>query len=110
MLDESRSQRPARMVAEFGHDLSFDAIPSEVVEAAKDHMLDALGVGLAAASLPEAGRLTASVAHLGAGGQSTAFGLATPLPAASALFMPTDRRPGIGPRIPSGPAVNMIRI
>jgi 2-methylcitrate dehydratase PrpD len=84
MPDDSRSQRPARMVAEFAHNLTFEAIPGEVVEAAKEHLLDALGVGLAAASLPGAKGLAASVAGLGDGGQSTAFGLTTPLPAASA--------------------------
>lgn len=87
MPDDSRSQRPARIVAEFAHDLAFEAIPAEVVEAAKEHLLDALGVGLAAASLPGAEGLATSVARLGYGGQSTAFGLATPLPAASAALL-----------------------
>jgi len=71
----------------FAREMPFESVPAEVVAAAKQHFLDAIGVGLAAASLPGAGPLAEAVASLGGGGASTALGLATPLPAPSAALL-----------------------
>ena len=73
--------------ADFALGLDLEAVPDAVVDAAKDHFLDALGVGLAAASLPEAAGLGPAVAALGRGAESTALGLPEPLPAASAALL-----------------------
>jgi 2-methylcitrate dehydratase PrpD len=77
----------ARLAAEFTHDLRFDDLPEDVIEAAKDHFLDALGVGLASSSLASAPPLSAAVIRLGEGGGSTGLGLDSPLPAASAALL-----------------------
>ncbi len=76
-----------RIAAEFVLGLTIDAIPDDVIAAAREHVLDALGVGLAAASLAEGRALGESVARLGAGGTSTALGRAAPLPAAQAALL-----------------------
>ncbi len=78
---------PTRIAADFVLGLTLDAVPDDVIAAAKDHFLDALGVGLAAASLAEGGALGDSVARLGAGGGSTGLGRAEPLPAAQAALL-----------------------
>ncbi len=75
------------IAAEFVRGLALEAIPPEVVEAAKDHFLDTLGVGLAAASISGASELGDAVARLGSGGESTAFGRASALPAAQAALL-----------------------
>ncbi|HEY8417992.1 MAG TPA: MmgE/PrpD family protein [Limnochordales bacterium] len=77
----------AEQLVRFAVDLSLDAVPVPVREAARWHFLDALGVGLAASSLPSTTKLTAGVRHLGAAPESTAFGFAQPLPAASAALV-----------------------
>ena len=76
-----------RIAADFVLGLTLDAIPDDVIAAAREHVLDALGVGLAAASLAEGRALGESVARLGAGGTSTALGRTTPLPAAQAALL-----------------------
>ncbi|MEW6266996.1 MAG: MmgE/PrpD family protein [Thermodesulfobacteriota bacterium] len=77
----------AGLVAEYCRGLKFSDIPPQVVEAAKDRLLDALGVGLAAASLATTPKLHAALADLGRGGQGTTLGQAEPLPAASAALL-----------------------
>ena len=76
-----------RTAADFVLGLTLDAVPDDVIAAAREHFLDALGVGLAAASLAEGRALGESVARLGAGGGSTALGRTTPLPAAQAALL-----------------------
>ena len=71
----------ARMAAERTHAIRFDDIPADVVALAKTHLIDQLGVGLAAASLPRNRPLDALAGMFGAGGRSTALGLAAPLAA-----------------------------
>src|SRR5256885_1926122 len=78
----SASERPA----EFTRTLRYDDIPAEVVEAAKLHVLDTLGCGLAAhaVGVGTAGRST--MAELGGDGDSTVIGSEARMPAANAAF------------------------
>jgi len=76
----------ARLAAERARAIGCEDIPAAVVAAAKDQLLDQLGVGLVASTLANARALTAAVPRLGAGGASTALGLKEPLPAASAAL------------------------
>ncbi len=77
----------ARRVAIFAAALSFEDIPAATVDAAKWHLLDALGVGLAAAAATVRPRIEEAVRSLGAGTDSTGLGLAARLPAASAALL-----------------------
>ncbi len=61
-------------------------IPEEAACCAVDHILDAVGVGLAAASLPASEKLHAAVRVLGAGEDASALGFPGRLPAPSAAL------------------------
>jgi 2-methylcitrate dehydratase PrpD len=81
-------QKPLSMIiAEFCRRLKFNTLPDEVIQAAKDHLLDALGVGLAASSTGESVGLKAAMRHLGTGGQSTVLGSSAAMPAPSAALL-----------------------
>jgi 2-methylcitrate dehydratase PrpD len=71
----------ARLAAERTRAVRFGDIPADVIGLAKTHLLDQLGVGLAAASLPRNQPLNALGDVFGAGGRSTGLGLAAPLAA-----------------------------
>lgn len=73
-------------LADFAASLEFETIPPEVVQAAGDHLLDAIGVGLAAASLPAANKYAAAIRELGKGDDATVLGLPGRWPAASAAL------------------------
>jgi 2-methylcitrate dehydratase PrpD len=75
------------LVATFGHELEFDDIPSQVVRAAKDHTLDALGVGLAASSLNLPQQIEKVLPSLGSGEKSTILGFAQRVPPPSAALL-----------------------
>jgi 2-methylcitrate dehydratase PrpD len=74
------------LAAEQARAISFHDIPADVIALAKTHLLDQLGVGLAAAALPRNRPLAALVCALGSGGKATALGLAAPAPAAAAVL------------------------
>lgn len=74
-------------IAEFARGLRFEDIPPSVVQSAKDHVLDALGVGLAASSLRFAVGVRDAAAALGRGAESSALGFAERLPAPSAALL-----------------------
>ena len=74
-------------LADFAAALAFEAIPQEVVRVAGDHLLDAIGVGLAAASLPAARRYAAALGELGKGDDATVLGLPGRWPAPSAALL-----------------------
>lgn len=76
----------ARVAAERACAIRFADIPPEVVAVAKTHILDQLGVGLVAATLPRNRPLAALASALGAGGNSTALGFAAAVPAAAAAL------------------------
>lgn len=77
----------AGIMADFAIDLDFTHLPAPVVATAKSRILDALGVGLAAASLTVRPRLEDAVRALGRGREATALGLAQLLPAPSAALL-----------------------
>lgn len=77
----------SRRIAEFACALRYDDIPAEVVACAKSRILDALGVGLAAASLPEARGVFDAARRLGAGDEASVWGFAARLPAPSAALV-----------------------
>lgn len=76
----------ARLAAEQACALAFHDIPANVVTLAKTHLLDQLGVGLAAATLPRNRPLASLLSAFGTGGKATALGFAAPAPAAAAAL------------------------
>jgi 2-methylcitrate dehydratase PrpD len=76
----------AERLSEFALELSLDAVPGEVVAAAKQHLLDALGCGLGAVALGEglAGREVAR--GLSGIAEATLIGGSERVPAASAAL------------------------
>lgn len=64
----------ARRIARFATSLTVDAMPTAVVEAAKLHFLDALGVGLAASRVGHSSRWITAAQRIGGSGRSTALG------------------------------------
>ncbi|HZO96219.1 MAG TPA: MmgE/PrpD family protein [Gaiellaceae bacterium] len=78
--------RAAQRLAEWTGALTFEEIPPEVVEAAKLHLLDTIGCGLAAHALGVAGEGRAAMAELGGEQQSSVIGLDGALPAPNAAF------------------------
>jgi 2-methylcitrate dehydratase PrpD len=76
----------AQELAAFAVDLRFEDIPGEVVGAAKLHLLDTLGCGLAAHGLGVATEGRTAMAELGGEGGATVIGLDGPLPAPNAAF------------------------
>jgi 2-methylcitrate dehydratase PrpD len=76
----------AQRFAEFTSTLAFEEIPVEVIEAAKLHLLDTLGCGLAAHALGVATEGRTAMAENGGEPQSSVIGLDERLPAASASF------------------------
>jgi 2-methylcitrate dehydratase PrpD len=76
----------AERFAAFALELDLDAVPDEVVDAAKLHALDVLGCGLAAHGLGIAGEGRTAMAELGGEPDATVIGLDRGLPAANAAF------------------------
>jgi 2-methylcitrate dehydratase PrpD len=76
----------AQRIAAWSAALTFDDVPEDVAHAAKLHLLDTLGCGLAAHATGVAGEGRATMAELGGEPQATVIGLDTPLPAANAAF------------------------
>ncbi len=76
----------AQRFAAFGSSLTLDAVPDEVVEAAKLHMLDVLGCGLAAHALDVAPAAREAMTETGVSGPATAIGVSGGLPAADAAL------------------------
>ncbi len=76
----------AQRLAEFATELAYDEIPPDVVEAAKLHLLDTLGCGLAASAVGVATEGRAAMAEAGGQPEATAIGLSFGLPAAAAAF------------------------
>ena len=64
----------ARRIAAFATSFSLRDCPKPVVDAAKLHFLDALGVGLAASSVPMSQRWSDAAFRIGGGGSATVLG------------------------------------
>jgi 2-methylcitrate dehydratase PrpD len=78
--------RAAERFAEWATGLRLDDVPGEVAEAAKLHLLDTLGCGLAATALDVATEGRQTMAELGGEDQATVIGSRSGLPAAGAAF------------------------
>jgi 2-methylcitrate dehydratase PrpD len=76
----------AERFAAFALELELEAVPDEVVTAAKLHALDVLGCGLAAHGLSIAGEGRTAMAELGGEPEASVIGLTTGLPAPNAAF------------------------
>jgi 2-methylcitrate dehydratase PrpD len=76
----------AERFATFALELELEAVPDEVVEAAKLHVLDVLGCGLAAHGLGIAGEGRTAMAELGGEPEASVIGLDRGLPAPNAAF------------------------
>src|SRR5262245_23341155 len=85
----------AQRLAEWTGTLTFEDIPAEVVEAAKLHLLDTIGCGLAAHSLGIATEGRTAMAELGGEPQASVIGLDAALPAANAAFANAMVCPGL---------------
>ncbi|MEP6813164.1 MAG: MmgE/PrpD family protein, partial [Actinomycetota bacterium] len=76
----------AQRFAQFALELELDAALGEVVEAAKLHVLDVIGCGLAAHGLGIAGEGRATMSELGGEADTTVIGLDARLPVPNAAF------------------------
>jgi 2-methylcitrate dehydratase PrpD len=76
----------AQRLASFTSSLTIDAIPEAVLDAAKLHLLDTLGTGLAAHGLDVADYARAAVVEPGVSGPATTIGVDGGLPAADAAL------------------------
>jgi 2-methylcitrate dehydratase PrpD len=76
----------AERFAAFALELELEAVPDEVIRAAKLHVLDVLGCGLAAHGLGIAGEGRQAMAELGGEPESSVIGLETGLAAPNAAF------------------------
>lgn len=76
----------ARRIARFATGLRLADIPGPVVEAAKLHFADALGVGLAASTVPLSAPWTEAAGRIGGVGPATALGRAEGLSATAAAL------------------------
>jgi len=76
----------AERISLFAHELRWNDVPSPVVAAAKLHMLDTIGCGLAARGLGVGGEALSVAVEQGGRPESTAIGCEQRLPAPSAAF------------------------
>ena len=76
----------AERLAEFAEGLRFEDIPRPVIDEAKQHILDILGISLAASQLPYAAMLGDLVRHWGGRPESTVLVFGDKVPAPSAVL------------------------
>ena len=77
----------AERIAAFCGDLRYEQVPASVIAKAKHHLLDALGIALAASASHDARRLEGAVRAIGGGAESTVIGFGKPLGAAWATLL-----------------------
>ena len=76
----------AERFAEFATTLGYDDIPNDVVQHAKDHLLDTIGCGLAATAMGVATEGRSTMRELGGIGDAVVIGQSEGMPAANAAF------------------------
>jgi 2-methylcitrate dehydratase PrpD len=76
----------AERFAEFATTLVYDDIPGDVIEHAKDHLLDTYGCGLAASAMSVATEGRSTMRELGGIGDAVVIGQDEGMPAANAAF------------------------
>lgn len=77
----------AQRFAFFSSELGLEAIPDEVVQSAKLHILDTLGCGLAAHALDVAPAAREAMSEIGVSGRASTIGVSGGLPAADAALV-----------------------
>ena len=107
------SETLSRTLASFAHQLRFEDLPGTFVEFLKDHVIDTIGVALAATRFDFAARAAAGVAGLAGDGPCTVLGTQRRLPLRDAVLLNgvlahgldyDDTHPG-GPVHPSASAL-----
>lgn len=83
MTDLTYSEEMARFTTE----LTYDDIPEDVRQAARLHLLDALGVGLAATTMDFGRVIHDAGSQMGTGGEATVIGFGTRLPVLAAALV-----------------------
>ncbi|MFY0634268.1 MAG: MmgE/PrpD family protein [Vannielia sp.] len=73
---DSTAAGPSHALAHFAEELRYEDIPAPVLERARIHILDGLGLGLASTIFPFAGPTLAAVDELSGGGGATIIGSA----------------------------------
>ena len=76
----------AEQFAAFATTLGYDDIPTDVVEHAKDHLLDTFGCGLAASAMGVATEGRSTMRELGGIGDAVVIGQKEGMPGANAAF------------------------
>ena len=74
-------------LASFANSLRLEDVPPDVLDLAKDHLLDALGIAIASSGFEFGDIALRGVRELGEGGQAVAIGSGARLPAASAALV-----------------------
>ena len=74
-------------LADFALDLTIEDVPAALLRKAKQHMLDGLGIALAASGFDFAGPVLNGARKLGCGSDAHALGTGAPLPAAAAALV-----------------------
>ena len=77
----------AEAIADFALTLDLAAVPPAVLNLAKEHLLDVLGIALASSTWDFGRAVLRGARELGEGGQATAIGSGVRLPAASAALV-----------------------
>lgn len=77
----------AEAIADFALELELSAVPPAVVELAKEHLLDVLGIALASSTWDFGRAVLQGVRELGDGTRATAIGSGAKLPPASAALV-----------------------
>jgi 2-methylcitrate dehydratase PrpD len=85
-LSETAAATGAQRLARFALELRLDDVPPEVVSAAKHHLLDALGCGLAASALAASGEGREVGVAAGGRGEASVLGRPARLPAPAAAL------------------------
>ncbi len=84
---QPRTRTEAESIAEFALGLDLAQVPPDVVELAKEHLLDALGIALASSRWDFGRAALEGARELGQGGEAACIGSGARLPAASAALV-----------------------
>lgn len=89
MIETAASATPTESskLARFALDLQLDDVPAAVLDLAKEHFLDVIGIALASSRFDFGRIVLEGVRELGEGHAATAIGSGVPLPAASAALV-----------------------
>ena len=81
------AQTESQALARFALGLRYEEIPDEVLNIARGHFVDALGIALASSTFDFGDSVLRAARELGKGGEARAIGSLAPLPPASAALV-----------------------